>query len=312
MNKDILKFIQHLSIKDKKSLSQKALKLSEECGELAKVVLPYEGAYATNHRFIDKEAILEEVADVFLTAISIAYSNGHSDEEIEEMIEKKTILWQELQAKEDKVEYPIPYEIHVTISKPESIEKFKNACEEIGVKPIFLDLGANEIQDVMTSSNHFGDNTSAYNEMKRINHALSMGSGFKVIREKIETIPWHPAAPSKSDINPNMPINCYFESHISVVCHEDGKGEKTKGLLEGAVKMCNAHLSKNFFKKIGDGKFINMVTLRDYKCTYEEFKEKLEQLKKQLDYFGFEFEKEVVEFSIYDTKVSHDYNWLNK
>ena len=63
-------FIKTLSIKDKKTLSQKGLKLVEEVGELARVILPYDSAHGTNHRFIDREAILEEVVDVYLTNIS--------------------------------------------------------------------------------------------------------------------------------------------------------------------------------------------------------------------------------------------------
>lgn len=54
-------YIKSLSIKDKKTLSQKGLKLAEEVGELAKAILPYDSAHGTNHRFIDKEKILEEV-----------------------------------------------------------------------------------------------------------------------------------------------------------------------------------------------------------------------------------------------------------
>lgn len=40
MNNKLLEVIIKLSKKDKKNLSQKALKLTEEVGELAKVVLP--------------------------------------------------------------------------------------------------------------------------------------------------------------------------------------------------------------------------------------------------------------------------------
>ena len=41
-------FIKTLSIKDKKTLSQKGLKLVEEVGELARVILPYDSAHGIN------------------------------------------------------------------------------------------------------------------------------------------------------------------------------------------------------------------------------------------------------------------------
>lgn len=50
------------------------------------------------------------------------------------------------------------------------------------------------LKDVMTSSKHFGDNRSAYEEANRIANKLT-SFGYKVVRKKIETVPWHPAAP---------------------------------------------------------------------------------------------------------------------
>jgi NTP pyrophosphatase (non-canonical NTP hydrolase) len=309
MEKKLLDFIRHLSIEDKKTLSQKALKVSEECGELAKAVLPYDNAPGTNHRFIDKKSILEEVSDVLLTAISIAYSLNYTDEDIQDMLEEKSIKWQELQNKEKKVTYPIPYEIHITVEKPE-IDLFKEACGQAGVKPIVIDLERNSesvMIDVMTSSKFFGDNRGAFEEVKRLSKVMS-GFGFKVIREKIETIPWHPAAPSINDNNPEMPPGCYFESHISVIC----VNQENKNELAILAKDCGAHMSKNFFKKLEHGKFINMVTLREYDKTYESFLRLLDNLKDVLSYYGFKFEKEIVEFNIFDTKMSHDFNWLKQ
>jgi NTP pyrophosphatase (non-canonical NTP hydrolase) len=50
MTKDILAYIRSLSVKDKKTLSQKALKTCEEVGELAKAILPFDSAHGTNHQ----------------------------------------------------------------------------------------------------------------------------------------------------------------------------------------------------------------------------------------------------------------------
>ena len=48
MNKFLDDFIKDLSIKDKKTLSQKGLKLAEEVGELARAILPYD-CYFESH-----------------------------------------------------------------------------------------------------------------------------------------------------------------------------------------------------------------------------------------------------------------------
>ena len=81
MEKELLKYIKTLTDQDTKTLIGKALKTSEETGELAKKVLPYENAAGTLHRFVEKESILEECADIFLCVQSIAYQLGFSDED---------------------------------------------------------------------------------------------------------------------------------------------------------------------------------------------------------------------------------------
>lgn len=304
MNQDLLNYIKLLSTKDKKTLSQKALKTSEEVGELAKAVLSFDNAYATTHRFVNKNKILEEVCDTLLTTLSIAYSLGFDDESIEEMMFLKSEKWTELQLKEDKITYPIPYEIHVTVKRPDNIDKYQEDCAKIGVKPIVIDL-ENGDHDVMTSSKFFGNNRSSYEKVKSIAKDLTE-MGYLVIREKIETIPFHPSAPSDKFKNNKMPKDCYFESHIGI--RVSSKEDKEK--LVDISKKFNGHLSKNFFKKLEDGSYIQMLTIRNYATYYESFRSDIDNCIKELKDIGFQTEKEIVEFSIYDTKVSHDFEWL--
>jgi NTP pyrophosphatase (non-canonical NTP hydrolase) len=321
---EINEFIKSLSIKDKKTLSQKGLKLVEEMGELARVILPFDSAPGTNHRFIDREALLEEVVDIYLSNISIAYSLGFTDDDFNDMLIKKSKKWSELQAKEEKAEFPLPFEIHITIH-PDSysitnstIEDFKEDCVNIGVKPIVLDLeinGESPIKDVMTSSKHFGDNRSAYEESERISKNLE-DRGYKVVRKKIESIPWHPSAPVISS-GKEIPNGCYFESHIGVVIKPEQKENlnvfvnevlKDKELVELSG---SAKLSQNFFKKSKDGsKFVNMLTYRSNICGSPKFKLEVETIKALLDENGFDFEKVEVEYAVYDTNVTHDSKWI--
>ena len=335
-------YIKDLSIKDKKTLSQKALKLVEEVGELARVVLPYDSAHGTNHRFIDREALLEEVVDVHLTNISIAHSLGFNEDELNEMMTRKAEKWATLQAREDKVTFPLPYEIHVTVDlensythkhiNEESLDEFKEDCKSIGVKPIVIDLEMKDrssMKDVMTSSKFFGDNRTAYEESERIAKRLKE-MGYSVVRNKIETVPWHPAAPQDKDKDHPLwhgdpiPNGCYFESHIGVIVTKE-----TKQDLEDLVDFLNesicefsgtAKLSKNFFKKTDDGKFINMLTYRSNMVNAKEFEGEVRSIEKiisgkndwsMLSHFrSFEYEKVEIEYAIYDTNVTHDAKWI--
>jgi hypothetical protein len=72
MNKFINDFIKDLSIKDNKTLSQKKYKSSRWT---CKVILPFDSAPGTMHRFSDREKYLK-IVDVYLTNISILHSLG--------------------------------------------------------------------------------------------------------------------------------------------------------------------------------------------------------------------------------------------
>lgn len=310
MHKSTLDTLRALTGADTKTLSQKALKAAEEIGELAKVVLPFEGAYATTHRFVDRRRVLEEVVDVILCARSIAYDLDFDDSEIEDMVIHKMRKWAELQSREKKANYPVPYEFHITVRTKE-IERFKGTCAALGVKPIVLDLqnqqGESVMHDVMTSSTFIGDNPGAYNEMERIAVGLSE-AGFEVVRKKIETVPWHPAAPDgEYGEAPEMPKDCYFETHFGVVCNPTRRGE-----LHGIAKQLDAHLSRNIFKKLDGDNFKIMLTARSYGGTATEFKKRVQDIEATLREAGFDVDKVIVEFSVYDTRVNHDSSWIRK
>ena len=339
-------YIKDLSIKDKKTLSQKTLKLVEEVGELARVILPYDSAHGTNHRFTDRDAILEELVDVYLTNVSISHSLGFTDEEFNDMLVKKTEKWGSLQAKEEQATFPLPFEIHVTVDmeriidgdgdstngKKLFIKDFKNQCLSIGVKPIVIDLEINDgsvIKDIMTSSKHFGDNRSAYEESERICKELR-SRGYKVVRNKIETVPWHPAAPQDKDKDHPLfhgepiPNGCYFESHIGIIISQEEKedlNELVDFLNESICEFSGtAKLSRNFFKRSESGKFVNMLTYRSNMVTCKEFESEVRSIEKIIsgkndwsllsNFKKFDYEKVEVEYAVYDTNVTHDAKWI--
>jgi len=61
----------NLSITDQKSVIEKALKTSEETGELAQASLSYSGAHACGYKGKSKEDIVKEAVDVIQCAISV-------------------------------------------------------------------------------------------------------------------------------------------------------------------------------------------------------------------------------------------------
>lgn len=310
MRSDILKLVQQLSMADKKTLSQKVTKLFEEGGELAKASLPYDSAYGTNHRFITGEKILEESVDSMLVALSIVYSLGFTDADIERMMKQKSDKWAELQSRESLMKERTPYEIHVTVAETTDLDTFRKDCAGLEVKPIILDLHLKNdgiLKDVMTSSVFLGNNRGAYLEMTRISEGLAK-AGYTVVRNKIETVPWHPAAPSRAHLDPVMPPDCYFECHFNVRVQDDHQRAALASLALGL----KCHLSRNAFKRFDDGSSMIMMTYRSYDGLYEDVRAAVDNIADVLSQHDFAVEKEIVEFSVYDSKTAHDASWISK
>lgn len=336
LNQELLDYIKVLSKNDSKTLSQKTLKTMEEVGELAKVILPYDNAFATTHRFADKAKITEEIADSILCLLSIHYDLDLTLIDLEATILEKAKKWQSLQIKAGRGIENIPFEIHVTIKDPlpfgylseeESKElvipkwrqkQFEKICNELGVKCLTLELmntkGGSRF-DFQTSSFHKGTNRTAYETMKVISDTLT-SRHFEVVREKIETVPWHPAAPQSS--NDKMPADCYFETHFEVVVDALNFDKYCETVLP--VKEIGGRgndycvlFSSNKSKMHSiPNKIKTLVTVRTYKLNYQEFEPICGKAEKLLNIvaLGAQTVNRINEFSVFDSNVSNDDSWV--
>jgi NTP pyrophosphatase (non-canonical NTP hydrolase) len=300
MNNELFNYIRSLTQKDKKTLSQKVVKTMEEVGELAREVLPYEGAAGTTHRFAIPDSILEESVDAILCLLSIAYETGATDDQIEKMLWKKSEYWNQLQTVEGVTKYPLPFEIHVTVEDPDQ-QKFQDACTLAGVKKINLnlyDINADVIKrETMTASKLVGNNKDAYNELNRICSILEKHD-IKISRKKIETVPWHPAA-----VNGLAADGAYFETHFNLLVLDGAIVDLVRVITLIYSKQINGVLSLNTNKETGG----YLVTIRDK--SKDKILQSIENAKELLSRYlpdGF-----LMEYAIYDTNVSHDSSWIN-
>lgn len=314
-------YIDLLCSRDKKTLVQKTLKLVSEVGELASKALPYENAYGTQHRFVGKGQLLEELADIELCIAALKYHLNFNDDDFEDMVLLKAKKWDSIQQRADRMvahHDEIPFEIHITVMVDNTkglnfISEFKSVCEALHVKPIILDLQSQKLvsvmNDVMTSSSFFGTNETVLQELERINEGLNK-AGFTTTRQKIETVPWHASAPF-DDNSPSMPKGCYFECHLNVLMTDDKKKEYKRAITKEDCILQQCHISKNSTKVFEDGSYISMLTYRVKVGTYTDMLKNVEKIKMALEsLLQVTVEKEVIEFAIYDTNFEHDSSWL--
>lgn len=92
------KEIKRLNLIDKKSLMERALKLSEEVGEVSQAVLSSSNVCGCGYKEKTKEDIVEECLDVIIVASSIisqSYDNEINMDEIVNIYKKKLKKWEE-------------------------------------------------------------------------------------------------------------------------------------------------------------------------------------------------------------------------
>lgn len=199
---------------------------------------------------------------------------------------------------------PLHYEIHVTV-KTEEVNRFIEECGAIGVKPIVLDLQKQDggsIQDVMTSQKITGEDTDAWTRMKETTWYLQ-AKGFNVVREKIETVPWH----QKAVVHDENSKDGYFEAHIPVLVNPEYLEQ-----LKSIGNTHNLHLSRNPFKIMDDGRFNLMLTLRK-STNHADFEDKLFFAVSEITRAGFYVMKSAdIEYALYDSNVSHDALWIGQ
>ncbi len=187
------------------------------------------------------------------------------------------------------------YEIHLTVRTNE-IERFRQTCADIRVKPIVIDLqdkaGNTLFHDVMTSSTVKGNPNDWKYTVGLVSNQLQT-AGFDVVRRKVEESPY----------NDPLGKSLYYESHVRVktVRTQVSKLRQVSGLF---------HVSRNIFKVLEGDAVYMMLTYRDT-CSFEEFAGRLAAAKMVLDLEGFEYDKVEIESVIYDSNLEHDRVWTS-
>ena len=200
-----------------------------------------------------------------------------------------------------------PYEIHVTVRNAD-IPSFKRFCANNSLKPIVLDLqdrtGTTVIQDVMTSERFYGEADPGSAFIHSINTAKKLrDAGYEVVRQKVETAPWHSLVPDTFPLG-NTILDNYFECHIAVSLTPDRMNE-----LRNLSEILGVHMSRNIFKDHQETVTI-LLTYREYNTYREAFVKQILNIVGMLKAADFEVAKTEIEYCLWDSNHTHDKAWL--
>lgn len=188
-----------------------------------------------------------------------------------------------------------PFEIHLTVSPDTNPHRFVDVCENLKIKSLLVDNWSSDsiYTDFMTRSVVRGCVEDAKREMEKISLALA-NNGIKVVRHKIETVPWIYDQVKKIAHGQDMP---YFETHIET--------PMISGLYT-IVRRMGGYLSQNRMKRD-----IGMVTFRLSSVDEIEFRLYVKSMRDKMQDAGLTVSREIIELTFYDDNLTHDDPWLN-
>merc|ERR1712228_1123301 len=165
-----------------------------------------------------------------------------------------------------------------------NVTKFVKLCKCVGLKPIFIELPYGDtIQQLMTSKYITGTYPDVLMPVYAAAHKIKE-AGFQILRIKIESLACNKGIPRNQNDISFEPKHRYFEFHFKVLLSD----EIEKKRLRQIGQKYNAHTSRNAFKMVDDGKFINWGTMRAFDQGRDEALKTVDCLQSELVRNGFQ------------------------
>lgn len=197
-----------------------------------------------------------------------------------------------------------PYEVHITVDDDTPIDAFRDACELVDAKPLVITdhrLGKGRVEKI-TRSTIIGTDDDAHEERRRVSALLTVG-GIRVVREKIETAPWHAAVPRYP--MPRCAPLTYFEGHATAKIPDELPREKSRELILEAALVNGLYVSQS-----DNHPFRAIFTARAL-SNLEDFAKVFGEATMRVDRGGLKIVSKRVEFVLFDSKPSHDIGWFD-
>jgi len=200
------------------------------------------------------------------------------------------------------------FESHITISNGPGVEAiFQTQCKETDCKCVMIQLPTGVTHEqLMSSRYHRGSFLSVEKEVFSL-AATFAKAGLKITRAKIEAMFSNTGVPQSNQEALCLSPENYFEFHLKVAVEE-----KSLKQLQEICSQYSAHLSKNAFKLLSDGKTLHFVTQRIWTTGAIDAFHTFSKLKEFIEENGFITMGLMREYSLYDSNIKLDSGWIDK
>lgn len=195
----------------------------------------------------------------------------------------------------------LPFEVHLTVvnTPGTDIQRFVSLCQEIGAKPLLIELSrGNHTQQLMLSKLLLSDQLDTVLKTSKDYDCLLSQQAYRTSRLKIELpLQYSEIYRANTSAMPGL----YYEWHGKVNL------SRNKDLLS-LCESHGAHLSRNSLKNEQGMRFITVREL-DSKAV---FLDRIEALQKDLKDGAWDIVRQQFEYCVFDDNCVLDQGWLSQ
>lgn len=189
--------------------------------------------------------------------------------------------------------------------------KFAKICKENGMRALNVGLNFEKIgmATVLQSTKYYKVANAKIAVEKMIEDAKKLNEHFEVIRLKLESLANNDGVPQTDEEAQNIPGDTYFEYHIKIKDAPATEESDTilKNLSYQLTKDLNIRVPFSCNNLKDYQRFLNA---RTYHLGFKNSFDKILKIKTAIEKSGYNIERVISEFIVYDTNKKLDTGWL--
>ena len=189
--------------------------------------------------------------------------------------------------------------------------KFTQICKENGMRALNIGLNFEKkgMATVLQSTKYYKVANPMIAVEKMIEDAKKLNAHFDVIRLKLESLATNEGVPQTDEEANNIPGDTYFEYHIKI---KDATASKES---DNVLKNLSYKLTEDLNIRVPFScnnlkDFQRFLNARTYNIGFQNSFEKVKKIKATVESNGYEIDRIISEFIVYDTNKSLDTGWL--